>query len=905
MHKINYNFNLLENKDDVYEQKIEWLKDQINDRIDTIERNSNLNDGNLGKSIEELKNQLDYIQPMYDISALIDEAIANANYDLSRYITETEFEDGIDQKLTGYVRSVDMDNALSNYVTSAAVQEMMADATTGNAYAQTIVANAEFYKEYNADRQLDCFVYKDSGTISGFANLEEYYNNPAVKNEVDPNNKGLTDENVVRALIRKAENTFETIYKQLALIKQSVTNSDASIDIMAAIQNPETGDDIVAAIFAKATETGSYVGINADQIVIDANHQLALNAGTFSINTDNFAIGTDGTVVARNINLAGGATAYNMETYYMKARDIEVDGMTAEHVTVTDMTATKVTMNNLTVNGIFANEITLNSKGGYTKIDENGILYAHGAQIDGNVTAKQFNASEEVSITTGDNYTGTVTKSTAINGSAFGMEVTGTLHNGNNTRDLTGNSLYIELVDELPNDGSGDITDPVLYGVPVLCMNYRDLNGVQHVYRLKPGSWMGDSTADTSKFRWYKQYDTDVLKYSFEKDRLSSSKYYTASLSSNFPGTLYIFSPAYRNTYAPQNNGIDTVYRLRVDSFGNDSSVNDRLNNLKTYSLVDSNSVTTSTVNDHTVYALKSSIDANGGTTYCGDAVGSTPITPELCTAYQSYLQSTISAGVEYRYTNRFASLTNDYGVNHIFEYFLRAAGTKQDGYGGVIGNNDLWVMEGLDFTNGPTRADIGGTQGFTNNVPFTTGGFYTSNGKTIGDQEFYYDVAVYPIVTINNNGKSASTTTNLVYAKCTFGLFGNYNNSYSGNNDQSQAPIKCNVGPYTSLVGNEYNANTYVDGEFIPETIQLTLSFDCMFEVSGMSFKPLLSTTKDTILNKMYSFLSSYAFEGNLKHNALNEHVQFEGIVTGKFKVRMNNSLETYDVVLTKNTVD
>ena len=906
MHKINYNFNLLENKDDVYDQKIEWLKDQINERIDTIERNSNLNDGNLGKSIEELKNQLDYVQPMYDISALIDEAIANANYDLSRYITETEFEDGLNQKLTDYVRSVDLPSIVAgyDYVTSTAVQEMMADASMGTAYAQTLVANAEFYKEYNASLGKDCFVYVSDESISNYSTLEEYY--PDVKGIVDPDNKGLQDDEVAERLVRKAEQTFLIIYKQLSLIKQSVTNSDASIDILASIRNPQSGREIVGAIFVKANELGSYIGLNADQIILSADHQLALEAGEFSINTDNFAIGTDGTVVAANILLSGGATAYNMETYYMTANNITVDGMTADHITVTDMTATDVTMNNLTVNGIFANEITLNSKGGYTKIDENGILYAHGAQIDGNVTAKQFQASEDVAITTGDGYSGTVTKSTAITGSAFGMEVSGSLYNNGSERDLSGNSLYIELVDELPNDGGGDINDSILYGVPVLCMKYRTLDGVQHVYRLKPGSWMSDGGADSSKFRWYQQYGTDVLKYNFDQYALSgnSNKYYTASLSSNFPGTMYIFSPLYRNTFVQNSNDGDTVYRLRVDSFGTDDSVNTRLNNLKTYNLVDSNSVTTSNVNDHTVYALKSKIDSKGGTTYCGEAVGSTPITPELCTTYQSYLQPTITAGVEYNHYETFTSISDQYGVRRMFDYILRAAGAKKTTTGGIVGNNDIWNMEG--FLSYPVRADIGGTQGLAGNVPFTTNGFYTSNGKTIRDQEFQYDVTVYPMVTINNNGKTASTSTNYVYARCTFGVFGDYNHDYSGNNVQADAPIKCNVGPYTELVNDMYDNNHHTDGEFIPETIELTLSFDCMFVVSNMSFNPLLSTTKDAILDKMYNFLSSYTFEGNLVENALNTHVQFEGTISGKFRVRDEyNSFTTHNVVLTKNTVD
>lgn len=907
MHKINYNFEVLASKDDVSEQKINWLRDKYNQMFDDLLKRVLENDDNLANAIDTLNDKLDHIQPMFDVEDLINDAIANATIDLQRFITETEFQNGLNQALGNYVRSIDMEAILAgkDYITSAAFDEMMADATTGNAYAQRMVANAEFYKEYNASRGKDCFVYQTTEAVSNYSTLEEYY--VAVQNEVDPNRKGMDDEGVLNALIRKAEQTFMVIYKQLSLIKQSVTNSEASIDIMAAI-NSTDGDRIVAAIFAKATELGSFLELYADEIVANAEHKLLLQTDAFEIRTTNFKVSPSGNVEAKSITLSDNVTAYDMKTYNMEAENMKATNIETHNMKAYDMEAYHMYGNDLTVvdlvaNGITATNITLTSKGGNTSIDENGILHANGAIINGDVTAKKFNASKLVDVTTSDNYTGNITKTTTIDGSMFNISASGTLSNGTVSRDVTGNSLYIELLDSVENNDGGDITDTVMHCVPVLCMKYTDSRGETKTYMLKPGSWtiLGGSV-NSSDMRWYQQYGWDVMTYGFGVPTGStpSSYYYSGTLNNSlisgtdniYNGTFYVFNPENRTTFVGTTTD-DKVYRLKVNLGTNPTG---NLETLRSKDLVTS-SATVSNVNENTVYALRSKLNIGGCSPYCDQAYSNTPIESSLCGTFKSCLDSTISAGVKYNYRKNYVTQMEDaFGMRNIYNFMLYALGGK---VGENNRTNNTWSLQGGTAGNG-VGATITGTEGFINNFPFCTGGFYTSdNDYGMTSEYFTYDVYACPMISITNYGKNASTTTDTIYIRCSTSMTGTYTRNYEGDPAQTggETPIQYYTDPYLD--------NTPENGEFVPDTMSATMNFDCVLKLSSpVNYDPLSNKAEEEIMDAVGKFLTRVSLYDRNKTTINGQtHIQFNATIWGKTRVRDTfGYIQTYSgIALTK----
>lgn len=900
MHKINYNFNLLENRDDVSEQKIQWLKDQIDQRLDEITRTMNENDLNLGKGIDNLSGLFDSMSSSVDIQNAINEALENANIDLTHFIEQT-IGQKVREAMAGY--SVDsmltrdqLTGILTEYARSDAFLNFKSEAERQFAEARLLAANSTFFMMNGH------LVYKDSRGESSYTSLEDWYSkDSSVRAIVNPDNdpNWKDDPNKVDLLKQEGEKTFKTLATEMATLDLTVQPGQAAANIIATVKSAlgagdthsDDAEDITAAIFVKADSmSGSEIILSADKINF-RGHAFKLSADGIRIESTNFNVNENGHVEAKDIVLKENVTANNMVANNMKAYNMESHDMTAIDMTVENMTAT-----NVTANGITATDITLKSKNGVTKIDENGVLWAYGAHIDGDVDAKRFLASKDVNIDTTE-YSGTITKNTTITGDSFGMVANGTLtsKNGGSDINVSGNSLYIELVDELPNTDNPDIPDRVMYGVPTLCMKYIDQSGKPHIYKLKPGSWLGEGSSDTSDFRWYNKYGANVLNYNFNANAINTypNKVFHNTLSANFPGELYLFKPE-NTSYFLTNNGVDQIYRLQVNSFDQEDA-STQLDYLKDSGLVNSSDVTTSNVNEHTVYALRSKINRYGGSTYCDQSSSLTNITDDICNnEFSKYLQSTISAGVTYSYSNIFTSLTTDYGVNNLYNFILYATGGSKSGVG-IEGSNDYgWKMDLSVLNLSSVDAVIQGSEKLVNNLPFTTGGYYTtntSNNNTIQDQEFVLNISAHPMINITDSGKTVASTTNLVYVNCSVTVFGRYAVSTNPSNDTSVYPIQF----YTMNLYNGIGGQNF-GGVILPQYITINLNFDCVFKLSsGMSFDPLSSTTKDTILNKVYAFMSSYPFKSDHADYTYNnhtltgyakDHVQYSATLVGNVKV-------------------
>ena len=331
---------------------------------------------------------------------------------------------------------------------------------------------------------------------------------------------------------------------------------------------------------------------------------------------------------------------------------------------------------------------------------------------------------------------------------------------------------------------------------------------------------------------------------------------------------------------------------------------------------VNLSSVTTSNVNDYTAYALRSNINRYGGSTYCDQSSSSTHITDDICNnEFRRYLQSTISAGVTYSYSSTFTSLTTDYGVNNLYNFILYATGGSKSG-SSIEGNNDCgWKIDSSVLRLSSVDAEIQGSEKLVNNLPFTTGGYYTtntSNNNTIQDQEFTLNISAHPMINITDSGKTVAPTTNLVYANCSVTVFGRYAVATNPSNNTSVYPIQF----YTRNLYNGIGGHDF-GGAFFPQHITISLNFDCVFKLSsGMSFDPLSSTTRDTILNKVYDFMSSYPFKSDhasytYNNNTLTgyakNHVQYSATLVGTVRVNDGDgtgSVTQGSATLTKTSI-
>lgn len=427
---INQNFYTIRDNYDIANFKWEQYSKKITDEIEKLKRHCDKSNIDISRSVDSLNTRIDNITDLNDIQTQINNAIMNANLELTGFISDLAGQQ-VANAMGGYVKTSSLDNKLKGYVASSAFETYKSDAKNRTASSSLIVANSKFATI--KDKGVD-YLIKSDGAISQYKTIEEYWEKEAKSSYPD-----LSDADTLNNFIGDCETKFKTVSTELANISAKVGQGSAQVDIIAAVEG-EGGEQIVGAIITKANNSGSSVSLNADKINLDANHKLTLNSGTFEINSSNFTLNDKG--------------------------------------------------------------LTLSVNGGKTRIDANGILHAQGADIQGAITADKFESEKTDNYTVsvdGNNYSGAITKKTLMNSNEFCIESIGKFSPKDGIGsdiDVTGNKLYIKIMDKLPNaneaikDADGKIVS-YLYGVPVLCMMYNNVE-----YQLSPASWFMPSSGD-------------------------------------------------------------------------------------------------------------------------------------------------------------------------------------------------------------------------------------------------------------------------------------------------------------------------------------------------------------------------------------------------------------------------
>ena len=525
MVKINSNFEIISNRGDVTESKLnEWAKN-IEDKLADIRNENGIISDTLLNNVQKLENKIDDVTNLDGIAKEVQNIVNNASTDVEKLINDKAGE-AISSRLGDYVKTSTLNKTLGGYVSSTAFDTYRSDSSKSSAQSSRIVANSKFLKLDNDG--VECLV-KIDGEITEFKSVEDYFKRGLPASEkatilgdkkFSSDDKALEDPDVVAKLIEVCEQTFKTIVSEMSVISQSVGPGNVENTIIATVKNGKTGKDITASIFTKANEKGSLIALNADHINIEGEHALTVkskgninieNGGKFQVKSGNFSIDEKGTVTVKGAIEATSLTIQesgksNSIKDFVKSVGNDMnwgnlpewmdnaikDGSTTitGGLVLTGNILAKDSGNNITAGMIGSNDNDIRFFAGSNmsdinnapfKVYANGHLEATDATISGEITANKFSAEKSQSINYNDKLY-PVTKSTTITGDTFEIGLSN-VHVDLN--DFSENKVYIKLVDEL-QDESGTISkEHKLYCVPVLCMKYCGKE-----YMLSPASWI-------------------------------------------------------------------------------------------------------------------------------------------------------------------------------------------------------------------------------------------------------------------------------------------------------------------------------------------------------------------------------------------------------------------------------
>ena len=319
MVKINRNFEIILNRDDVTESKLNQWAENIENKLADIRNENGIISNTILNNVQNLENKINNLTDLDGIIKEVQNAINNATIDVESLINDKAGE-AISSKLGDYVKTSTLNERLDGYVASTAFDTYKSDSSKSLAQSSKIVANSKFLKLPNGDDE--CLV-RLTGEITGFKSVEDYFKSlsPIEKTAIlgdktfSSDDKALEDPDVIAKLIEVCERTFKTVISEMSIISQNVGPGYAESSIISAV-NGANGKQIAASIFTKANEKGSGITLNADNILIDSKHALTVKSdgniniqsggnfkinsgGKFQIASDNFNIDSNGNVTVK------------------------------------------------------------------------------------------------------------------------------------------------------------------------------------------------------------------------------------------------------------------------------------------------------------------------------------------------------------------------------------------------------------------------------------------------------------------------------------------------------------------------------------------------------------------------------------------------------------------------------
>lgn len=287
MVKINRNFEIISAKPDVIESKLNQWTENIENQLADIRNENGIISNTLLNNVQKLENKINNLTDLDGITKEVQNIIKNATTDVENLINDKAGE-AISSKLGDYVKTSTLNERLDGYVASTVFDTYRSDSSKSFAQSSRIVANSKFLKLPNKDLDgVECLVNTD-GVITTFKSVEDYFKiglSAADKADIlgdktfDSDDEALEDPDVIAKLIGVCEKTFKTVVSEMSTITQTVGPGNVENTIISTVKNGKTGKDITASIFTKANEKGSGITLNADNILINGEHNLNVQSG--------------------------------------------------------------------------------------------------------------------------------------------------------------------------------------------------------------------------------------------------------------------------------------------------------------------------------------------------------------------------------------------------------------------------------------------------------------------------------------------------------------------------------------------------------------------------------------------------------------------------------------------------
>lgn len=284
MHKINQNFHTLSQMNEQSEYGWGRYVESVKEEIRTLKNHIDSKNIEISRQIELVDNKFDDLPTINNLQQQVANALANVDSVLGNEIRALAGQQ-VGIVMGDYAKTSDV---ARDYVSSNSFELYQSDSKNKQASANIIVANSKFYTKYNDTKGCDCLVLLENGNVSNYVNIKDFYYNgltSAENSRIDPNNKGLSDPDVLNSFIALCETKFKTVSTEMVGFSAKIEEDIAKMDIVAQVEGTD-GKNKVAAIFTEANKSGSGITLNADH--------LNLTGETLVVDTSNFKVNKNG-----------------------------------------------------------------------------------------------------------------------------------------------------------------------------------------------------------------------------------------------------------------------------------------------------------------------------------------------------------------------------------------------------------------------------------------------------------------------------------------------------------------------------------------------------------------------------------------------------------------------------------
>lgn len=614
MHKINDNFRILAEQDEQDRYKWDSYIKSIKEEIEGLKQVVDLRNIDVSRIINGLSDKVNRMPTQSDIQAMVDNALRNTEGILSNTIQKLS-NVYVDEYLDGYTSEVnDKFEDLDSRINQTMIYQQSGDKFGSVTIA---AANNKFYTVYEKNENQEYLVYNTGelgdynnstsreNTVSSdpeveahslFKSLEDFLYSGLTSKEQDdiletfenitdqeelkeyfpcgedeepfihwPEDDQYYEKNCLKLMaydkaykvfMTVCKKVFKTIATEVATIVVSVGDGYSETEIINKAFG-EHGEEIKASITSWANQYGSGIHLNADQIILDANHKLRLNSenceisatDNITIDSPNFKVNTDGEggvevrgkITATSLTIEGTGGNKSLKDFikgvgHDEGWDENGGGGDSDQEPYDDKWLTDAFSKIEGENGLLlaGNIFVGSSKGNTTagmmgadnsadnlrffagcdnfndrenakfRVYKSGKLIATDAEISGTITANSFRAENTDSVSN-------IKRTTTINSTDFSIE--SSEHNS---------KIYIKIIDKFEiTDTNSELYEKAeeedgkkyLKNVPALCFDYKSPGGNEiETYYLTPATWVTGTINTTSSNLFFSNRNTGYYK---------------------------------------------------------------------------------------------------------------------------------------------------------------------------------------------------------------------------------------------------------------------------------------------------------------------------------------------------------------------------------------------------------